>query len=174
MKERILLWAMRLFIPISKLMSHLGKPEPRRTYLDYERIQKFIKPGDVLLSREDYRLSNLFIPGFWSHAAIYTGYYVLEAVPPEVRKTHLAEFIISADSICILRPKAPINFVDFSFLYEGLEYDWIFNDDDSWYCSELVINFLEKCGYKEQTVILKTPQDFYNGYGIFRNLYEFR
>ena len=35
-------------------------------------IQK-AKPGDILLERKEWYLSNLGIPGFWTHAALYIG-----------------------------------------------------------------------------------------------------
>jgi len=37
------------------------------------RLKDFIKPGDVLITRHDDALSNLFLPGFWPHAAFYVG-----------------------------------------------------------------------------------------------------
>jgi hypothetical protein len=170
--NKIRLWFLRLFIPISKLISHLGKPEPRRTYGDYAAIAEIIRPGDVLLSREDWRLSNLLIPGFWSHAAIYIGDNVLEAVPPRVRTQALAEFVISVDSVAVLRPTLPIEFGDFSNLYMGADYDWIFSDDGAWFCSELVRDYLSRCGLVMSK--LKTPQDFFNKRDEFKLLYEAR
>lgn len=37
------------------------------------RIHKRLKPGDILIKRNDFQMSNWGIPGFWTHAAIYIG-----------------------------------------------------------------------------------------------------
>jgi uncharacterized protein YycO len=36
-------------------------------------ISEFLQPGDVIVTRHEKALTNLFIPGFWPHAALYIG-----------------------------------------------------------------------------------------------------
>lgn len=36
-------------------------------------IRALLRPGDVLVTRHDDAMSNLFLPGFWPHAALYIG-----------------------------------------------------------------------------------------------------
>lgn len=38
-----------------------------------ERLEKFLQPGDVLVTRHDDAVSNLFLPGFWPHAGLHIG-----------------------------------------------------------------------------------------------------
>ncbi len=37
------------------------------------KIAKLLKPGDVIITRHDDAASNLFLPGFWPHGALYVG-----------------------------------------------------------------------------------------------------
>lgn len=36
-------------------------------------LEKILEPGDVLICRHDFVASNLFLPGYWPHAALYIG-----------------------------------------------------------------------------------------------------
>lgn len=38
-----------------------------------EQVREYLRPGDVLVTRHKYALTNLFLPGFWPHAAMYVG-----------------------------------------------------------------------------------------------------
>jgi hypothetical protein len=37
------------------------------------RVRSLLNPGDVLVVRKEYALTNYFLPGFWPHAALYVG-----------------------------------------------------------------------------------------------------
>lgn len=108
------------------------KGGPRVTAAHLGEMRALLKPGDILIERQDWFLSRALMPGYWAHAAIYVGnaatlrelgladhewvaphwtayrsapFEILEAVPAGVRMTTLDHCIGVADSAAILRPR---------------------------------------------------------------------
>lgn len=43
------------------------------TEAELKKMKTLIRPGDIFLNRSDYYISNIGIPGFWTHAGLYVG-----------------------------------------------------------------------------------------------------
>jgi len=57
-----------------RLASELALPRPKKvTEAVRTQVQALLKPGDIFITRHSHALTNLFLPGFWPHAALYIG-----------------------------------------------------------------------------------------------------
>ncbi len=112
-----------------------------------EEIRALLKPGDVFVTRHDDAMSNLFLPGFWPHAALYLGrpderralgvpdrgddsITVLEAKKDGVKFRRLRE-TLAVDAFVVLRPKVtPSELKEAltrALTHEGKLYDFLFD-----------------------------------------------
>lgn len=116
-----------------------------------ESIAAFLQPGDVIITRHAKALTNLFMPGFWPHAAFYVGpqehrdaeMCVLEARKDGVLFRPLHD-TLSVDAFVVLRPNLNADSIgkaiDRAFMHEGKMYnfDFDFFNSDRVVCTELV------------------------------------
>src|SRR5262249_40025112 len=68
----------RAWLPVqtgtSEWMSRTKVYRPGESLISPEQIaaeQSKLQPGDILIERREWYLSNVGLPGFWSHAALY-------------------------------------------------------------------------------------------------------
>jgi uncharacterized protein YycO len=165
---------LKAITPISKIIGKIHAPFSERllTGKDFYKIIELIKPGDILLSRTRYHLTNIFIPGFFKHSSLIVDKNnIIESTAEGVHLTSLYDFISTKDYIGISRlnslysyNKSIDDIVKIAIKQLGKFYDYEFSSDDKqFYCAELIyfsylqngIKLLEPKNYI-------TPQDIYN------------
>ena len=150
---------------IADLKQPFAKPAgigKRVTSAVRERLKSFLRPGDVLVTRHDDALSNLFLPGFWPHAAFYLGsneqrsalgvrcdtvieddMLFLEAKKDGV-KLRPIENTLHVDAFVVLRPlltdALKADAISRCLSHAGKHYDFVFDfsTSDRLACTELV------------------------------------
>jgi len=152
---------------VGRAASDLYKADDKRVTEEIRNeIGEFLEPGDVIVSRHAVALTNLFIPGFWPHAAFYVGtpeqrdalrvnvpedkqalwteqVCTLEALKDGVRLRPLSS-TLSVDHFVILRPQVPAEVVrqaiERGIVHEGKMYnfDFDFFSSDRLGCTEVV------------------------------------
>lgn len=129
-------------------------------------LAKQLRPGDVIVTRHDRALSNLFLPGYWPHVALYVGsnqdrealgievddqraalwqgeIRTLEALKDGVRLRPLSE-TLAVDAVAILRPRLAEHHIaeaiGRALQHEGKRYnfDFDFFRADRLVCSEVI------------------------------------
>jgi hypothetical protein len=80
--------------------TRLVEREPLISIEQIDELESRLRPGDILLERRNWFLSNAFLPGFWPHAALYIGTHAdLQALgitdDPEVKR-RLKEYLSKA------------------------------------------------------------------------------
>ncbi len=176
---------------VSPMLSHIHMPYSRKliTGKDFRNIEAMAKPGQVILSKTNGELSNLFIPGFWSHAGIISpdGKHVIEAKTANTAKTDLVDFcMINKDYICLLDPvflsdAAKLAAAIYAEEEEvGLPYDFemSLSNIKKLYCSELVYKAYlfadEKIPFKPRSILGQetiVPNDFWAASDKFKVIY---
>lgn len=133
---------------IAELKIPLVKPPraPKRVTADtLQNLRTILRPGDVFVTRHDDAMSNVFLPGFWPHSALYLGgdHDVLEAKKDGVLFRDLAE-TLQVDAFVVLRPRLPPAQIDAALArareHAGKLYDFIFDfrTTDRLVCTEVI------------------------------------
>ena len=157
---------------VAEMRVHQRKRRVSRTLL--ERIRKLLRCGDVLVTRHDGALSNLFLPGYWPHAALYIGTEqarerlgvvldddkarlwtgdrcVLEALKDGVRFRPLEE-TLNIDAVAVIRPRLDERHIASALgraaQHEGKIYnfDFDFFRSDRLVCTEVIYRAFDGLG----------------------------
>lgn len=113
---------------------------------EIRQILNVIKKGDILLSRHDSYISSFFIPGYWSHAALYDGENnIYQSTGSGVGSEDILDFC-RTDNIVVFRIKTSSekmvnNAITLAkeLVSQNIGYDYDFKSgNDELYCSEFV------------------------------------
>ncbi|MDF3128785.1 YiiX/YebB-like N1pC/P60 family cysteine hydrolase [Kiritimatiellaeota bacterium B1221] len=137
-----------------------------------KQLKEVMQPGDVLITRHDDAMSNLFLPGFWPHGAFVIGtaaqrealgttyisdqkdrsqdpICILEAKKDGVRFRSIRE-TLAVDAFVLLRPKFASDTdrktsIERALSHEGKLYDFEFdfNRSDRLVCTEVIYRSLD-------------------------------
>ena len=153
-----------IFATIAAWVSRIRRPETIINDAHVADLKTKLVNGDVLVSATKYEFSNIFLPGFYSHAALYIDGYIYEAVTGGVRKSTLEYFCFKKDGVAILRLHGPdwtreqLDIMkEFCEDQVGEPYDFSFDwgSQEKWYCSKLVL-FAFKIASPETTSAIDT------------------
>lgn len=177
---------LRAATPISKHLGAIGDPFVER-WVTWDDVRSFrasggFKPGTVLVSRKRHELTNLFIPGKFTHAAIVSlePSIVVEAVGMGVVRNSVEAFLLNKDEVVALEPvylSTPERELAAAWaaFQIGKEYDYLFEGnggtkgDRSFFCAELVYRALSRGELKTDKSFIRletmgvktvTPMDF--------------
>lgn len=101
-------------------------PPPRKSFISNAQIaelRRVMQPGDIIFERRDWALTNVGLPGFWPHVALYVGTpeerrrlfgdpiseksaTVIEAIGEGVLLSTF-EHTADADYVAVIRPRVP-------------------------------------------------------------------
>ncbi len=160
---------------VGRAASEIQLPLEKRVTPDIcHEVSAFLQPGDVIVTRHDTAFTNLFLPGFWPHAALYVGTVrqreslgitvdkrinstwthdkcVLEALKDGVRFRPL-EQTLAVDNFLVLRPslnQAELRTgIERVVLHEGkpYNYDFDFFGSERLVCSEVIYRAFDGLG----------------------------
>lgn len=96
---------------VAEAMGHARWGERKHFFITEEQVRQmrtFMQPGDIILERRNWYVSNVGIPGFWPHAALYLGTYqdacAFFAVPEVLEYVHVSGWSDVAEAIQATHP----------------------------------------------------------------------
>lgn len=154
--------------------------EDRLTAAIRAQLAELLRPGDVLVTRHDQALSNLFLPGYWPHASLHIGLPSTRRIMPieidddragrwvdplrmlEARKDGVLfrplDDTLAVDALAVLRPELDdadiARAISSAIVHEGKFYnfDFDFFTGDRVVCTELIYRAYEGVGGIEFTL----------------------
>ena len=96
-------------------------------------LKRILQPGDVFVTRHDDAMSNLFLPGYWPHSALWLGAKdanILEAKKDGVLLRDIEE-TLQVDAVVVIRPNLTPKQIEGAITrgrsHTGKQYDFVFD-----------------------------------------------
>jgi hypothetical protein len=124
---------------------------------DRKKMGHLLQPGMVILTHKEYEFTNIFIRGYWTHAAmVISSDQIVEATSDGVKIKLLEDFLASHDDYVVLKP----TFCDSAtmqlaceYVRQVLGYPYNFRfmpGGKAFYCAELVYwAYYNSCNSRE-------------------------
>lgn len=166
-----------LCLPVTRLINHInwrmGRPYGCNS-VSTGAVKKQLQTGMVILTHRNYECSSLFIPGYWTHAAmVVNSDQVIDATGKGVCIHSLESFLSTIDDFIVLKPNFGCqklmeyagslvsNFVGYPFSFDFQ------NSNKTFYCSGLVCYVYVRSIYKQKTVTIPgLLQNYLDGFII--------
>jgi hypothetical protein len=158
-----------------RVIAEIGEHEDHRvTEIIRGQAEALLQPGDVIVTRHDFVASNLFLPGYWPHSALYIGSEAQRSAIGVVLPEHIAKRCggerstleaqkdgvlfrplvetLSVDEFIIVRPqlsqKQIVAGIERVCPHEGKGYnfDFDFFRSDQLVCTEVIYRALDGLG----------------------------
>ena len=151
---------------IADLKIPLIKPPsaPKRVTPDIiEAVREILQPGDVFVTRHDDAMSNVFLPGFWPHSALWLGAEdadILEAKKDGVLLRDIEE-TLQVDAFTIIRPNLRPDQIHAALKrgrsHVGKLYDFVFDfrTTDRLVCTEVIYRTYQGIGEIDFDLIIQ-------------------
>jgi uncharacterized protein YycO len=149
MQSKFWHWLLIKIIPFIRFTMYYPKISGRQ----YHDAYQYLYPGDIILTKDNKKLTTALIGGKWTHAALCVGigarykpgYEVAEMTHHGFTKSFFFDICKEADAICILRcndwdKDYKKKVIENCLNLEGAKYDVEFSLSNikAFYCSELI------------------------------------
>ena len=146
MESRAYAWVLYYIVPFIRFSFYYTSMRGKH----YREGYALLQPGDIILTRDNWKLTSFLIPGHLIHAALCVskdgdGFEVAEMVSTGYRKSEFDDACHEADHVVILRCKDwdeeyTKQVIATCLSFDGLNYDIKFElGIKTLYCSELIV-----------------------------------
>ena len=128
-----------------------------------DALKSILQSGDVFVTRHDDAMSNVFLPGFWPHSALWLGDEdadILEAKKDGVLLRQIEE-TLQVDAFVVIRPKLKATEISKALMrarsHVGKLYDFVFDfrTTDRLVCTEVIYRTYHGVGPIDFNLVLQ-------------------